>query len=125
MGKPPPSLSGAGVATPAQPYASPPLLPPKSPPPSVNASANASENASANPGDGFGDDDFLAVIDEMTVEELRESCEELGYTLPRSVGVQEMRMKLRQHYVPHSVAAQSGASGRARAVSGDTQNWLV
>ena len=115
VGKPPPSLSGAGVATPAQPYASPPLLPPKSPPPPVNASA----------GDGFGDDDFLAVIDEMTVEELRESCEELGYTLPSSIGVQEMRMKLRQHYVPQAVAAQSGASGRARAVSGDTQNWLV
>ena len=120
-GKPPPSLGDPGTA---QSY---PLPPP--PPDDIEIDE---EHHQDNAGDGFADEDFLAVIDEMTAEELRESCDELGFALPASAAVQEMRAKLRQHYVPNAsplpvVTAQPGASGRGRSTSrgGESQNWLV
>ena len=153
LGKPPPNLSknqkpqggGGGAAAAAGggggggggvPYTPPP--PPDDPPVATAAppmpGPPPSEQQAADL--GIDEEEFLAVIEEMTYEELRESCDELGYSLPKSASLQELRAKLRQHYAPNVAQPQpqqprgAGRSapqggGRSSTRRPSIQNWLV
>ena len=69
------------MAPPPLEFATPP--PPNTPPPRIpEYSAPDPLPTGQEMGLEFTSDDFLAVIDEMTFEELKDSCDELGATLP-------------------------------------------